>query len=138
MFDIVGFWVAATVFCVPPILFILWVGLNIANKQVEVESNGSLSIPFYKKVCRNFGSDTITFVTFFSSVPALFLVITYLCEINIKGHDYTLVQWISHCSEFWSGVFGWIFSILVMFVVIKLLAKLYAKFVILSEKVKTL
>lgn len=138
MFDIIGFWAAATVFCVPPTLFILWMGLSIANHQVKVESYGSLSIPFHKKVCNKFGDDNTTLTLFFFSIPALILWVTYLCETHIKDKSYNLVQWVSHCSESWSGFFGWVFSILAIFVAIKLLAKFYAKFVILSEKVKTL
>lgn len=136
MFDIIGYWVAATVFCVPPFLLLGMILLTTANTQVRKESGGKFSIPLYKKIYDSANDfDYVWLFLILLSFPAGTLLLTF----GIDGHQrYSLVGWISKGAEVFSGFFGGLGMVVAAYLAVKMLAKLYAKFIILSEKVKTL
>ncbi|QDH46551.1 hypothetical protein LAh6_148 [Aeromonas phage LAh_6] len=136
MFDIIGYWVAATMFCVPPFLLLGMILLTTANTQVRKESGGKFNIPLYNNLRDSVNDiDNVWISVSIASFPSAILLLTF----GLDGHQrYDIVGWISKASEAFSGFFGGLGMVVVALIAVKMLAKLYAKFIILSEKVKTL
>lgn len=140
MFDIAGFWMAATMFCLPPILFCSLILLEVARAMVRKESNYELDLEVYHKVSRFFGTDVVgvIFISLLCSVPMMCVVFIYYVDRMAERFNVSFLAWLSHCCEFWAGVGAFVVTSGVVVFLLMMAVKGYVKLTLLAERVKKL
>ena len=141
MFDILGFWFAASVFCLPPIIFISAIALEFIRTSIRKESGYTLDFPFYFKFRKVFGDVDMVgliFIFLMASMPMFSLTFIYFVDYQIKMADLTYLQWLSHCCAWWAPVGAWVAVAFTTMLVARLAVKGYVKLVVLTERVKQL
>ena len=140
MFDIAGFWMAATMFCLPPILFCSLLLLEVARAMVRKESNYELDLEVYNKVRRFFGTDLVgvILISLLCSVPMLCVVFIYYVDHMAERFSISFIAWLAHCCEFWSGLGAFVVTGGTVVFLLMLAVKGYVKLTLLAERVKKL
>lgn len=140
MFDIAGFWMAATLFCLPPILFCSLLLLEVARAMVRKESNYELDLEVYNKVRRFFGTDIVgvIFISLLCSMPMMCVVFIYYMDHMSERFNVSFIAWLSHCCESWAGLGAFVVTSGTVVFLLMLAVKGYVKLTLLAERVKKL